>query len=140
MNINNYMFDKFGSFEYYHSLSVLLKTWLPKEKYSEEPKAFIHVQAKSFDMVVMHKGQLALANTFTFRTPQDFIYYVLFSLEQLKLNPDTIPVEVCGHIRKDDDLYAILYRFVRNISFIESPILGFDETPKHFHFLLKHLG
>ena len=34
MNINNFFFEKYGSFSYYHSVTIMLKTILEKEKYS----------------------------------------------------------------------------------------------------------
>lgn len=133
MNVNNYMFDRFGSFKYFHSLSVLLKTWLTSEKYSEKPRAYVHVLENTFDLVIVRDGKLALANTYNYRTPEDFIYYILFSFEQLKLNPDTLEVQVYGNIQREDDLFEILYRYVRNVDLI-------SERSKRSQFLHKNLS
>lgn len=141
MNINNYLFERYGSFNYYHSISVLLKTILEKEKYSL-PKMYLHFQQNSFDCLVLKNGTLQLCNTYSYKTAEDFIYYTLFCMEQLKLDPETLPVLLCGDIRKNDDTYKIAYTYIRDIEFVGSEmtslkIEGEEET--HRHFTLKNI-
>src|SRR5690606_25090688 len=82
MNINNFFFEKYGAFNYFHSTTVLLKTIFGAEKYSL-PKMYLHFQKNSFDCIVLKNGELQLCNTYSFKTPEDFIYYTLFCMEQL---------------------------------------------------------
>ncbi len=140
MNINNFFFDKYGSFNYYHSTTLLLKSILEKEKYSL-PKMYLHFQKNSFDCIVLKNGELQLCNSYSFKTPEDFIYYTLFCMEQLKLNPENLPVLLCGEIDKDDENFKMAYTFIRNIEFAESnsTITKIDSNDKpHHHFILKH--
>ncbi|QAA81041.1 DUF3822 family protein [Aequorivita sp. H23M31] len=142
MNINNFFFEKYGSFNYYHSVGVLLKTLLEKENYSL-PKMYLHFQQNSFDCIVLKNGELQLCNTYAYKTAEDFIYYTLFCMEQLKLNPETIPVLLCGEIEADDDIYKMAYTYIRNIDFVpkEMNSLEIDNTEAaHRHFTLKNLG
>ena len=80
---------------------------------------YIHVQMDQFDCVVVKNGRTELCNTYSYKTSEDFIYYVLFCIEQLGLNPDTLPVIVCGDIELGDANYEILYTYIRDISFTE---------------------
>ena len=41
VNINNFIFDRFGSFEYKHSASILINRVLTLEKNTKNPKIFI---------------------------------------------------------------------------------------------------
>ena len=141
ININNYFFDQFGSFKYYHASTILIKSLLDAEKYTIEPKAFIHVSNEMFDFIVIKNGKLLICNSFVYKTPEDFIYYILFCFEQLKLNPDTVKTVLLGSINKEDDIYHILYKYVRNIEFhkdIHQKKLTDNDEPHH-HFLLKSL-
>ena len=141
MNINNYFFEKYGSFNYYHASSVMVKTILEKEKYPL-PKMYLHFQQHSFDCVVLKNGILQLCNTYNYNTPEDFIYYTLFCMEQLKLDPETLPVLLCGAIGKNDPTYKIAYTYIRNIEFVGtdfSTIKIDDHEESHRHFLLKNL-
>ena len=46
-----------------------------------------------------------------------FIYYILFTAEQLNLNPETLNLVFIGDITEDDEIYNIAYKYIRNISF-----------------------
>ncbi len=121
MNINNYFFEKYGTFDFYHSTTVLLKTLLNAEKKSINSKVYLHVQKGNFDCIVIKNGKLLLCNNYPFTTPEDFVYYTLFCFEQLKLNPDTIETVFCGEVKKGDEIYNIAYTYIRNISFLKPP-------------------
>ncbi len=140
MNINNFFFEKYGSFNYYHSTTVLLKTILEEEKYSL-PKMYLHFQKHSFDCIVLKNGELQLCNSYTFKTPEDFIYYTLFCMEQLNLNPENLPVIFCGEIEREDDNYKIAYTYIRNIEFAKistSKVKIDSEDNRHRHFILQN--
>ncbi len=140
VNINNYFFENYGSFSYYHSATVLLKTILEKEKHSLAPKVYLHFEKNSFDCVVLKNGELQLCNTYQYKTPEDFIYYTLFCLEQLKLNPETVDIFLCGEINKNDSNYNIAYTYIRNIEFAPSPSnleIG-KNGMEHHHFIIKN--
>lgn len=141
VNITNYFFDRFGTFQYFHSTSVLLKTILDHEKHTIVPKVYIHVQKDFFDCIIVRDGTLQLCNSYPYRTPEDFIYYILFCLEQLQLNPDTVNLYLCGNINENDDNYEILYNYIRNINFTDLPALDrmqIDTKDDHHHFILKN--
>ena len=66
----------------------------------------------------MKNKKLLLFNVFEYHSKEDFIYYVLFVFEQLNLDVETTPIKLSGQIEKDDDIYSILYTYVRHIGFI----------------------
>ena len=141
MNINNFFFEKYGSFDYYHSISIMLKTILENEKYSL-PKMYLHFQKNSFDCIVLKNGELQLCNSYSYKTPEDFIYYTLFCMEQLNLNPETLPVMFCGEIEKDDENFKIAYAYIRNLECMDSNFSKakhLDNDKPHNHFILKHM-
>lgn len=139
MNINNFFFEKYGSFSYYHSTTILLKTILEKEKYTL-PKMYLHFQKNSFDCIILKNGELQLCNSYTYKTPEDFIYYSLFCMEQLNLNPENLTVLLFGEIEKDDDNFKIAYTYIRNLEFLDSnfSIKTLNDDRPHNHFILKN--
>lgn len=116
VNINNYLIDHFGSFDYKHSFTFLVKKILDFSKNIDETQLFVHIQENDFQIVAVKNQKLLLFNSFEFKTPEDFIYYLLFTTEQLELNPETISVKLLGNISKDNDLFKIAYKYIRNIS------------------------
>jgi len=117
VNINNFIYDKFGTFTYKHFSTVLIDAVLNIEKNVSKPKLYAHVAKNHFEVIVTQKSKLEFYNTFDFVSKEDFIYYILFAIEQLKLNPETLEVVLLGDINKDDDLYNIAYKYIRFVSF-----------------------
>jgi hypothetical protein len=117
VNINNYIYDTFGAFTYNHFSSILIDKILQLEKHADNEKLYVHVNKDHFEIVVTNKGKLILYNTFDYSTKEDFIYYILFTIEQLKLNPEKIDLVLFGNIEKDSSLFEMLYKYIRHISF-----------------------
>ncbi len=117
ININNYLFEIYGEFEYKHASTIFLERILKAEEDSTDEKMYINVESFHFEMIVIKKGQFQLYNTFEYFTKEDFIYFILFTVEQLKLNPENLVVKLSGHIVKDDTLYKMLYTYIRHVEF-----------------------
>ena len=141
MNINNFFFEKYGSFSYYHSITIMLEAILKKEKYTL-PKMYLHFQKNSFDCIVLKNGELQLCNSYTYKTAEDFIYYTLFCMEQLKLNPENLPVILFGEIEREDENFKIAYSYIRNLEFLSPGFtskMNFNDAKPHNHFILKNV-
>ncbi len=110
--------DTFSDYKINHHSSCLIESLLFQYKnQAPEEKMFVNVSNSYFDIIVIKNKELLLYNYFNYKTCEDFIYYILFVLEQLKLNPENIDLILLGNIEKRSDLYQILYKYIRNISF-----------------------
>ncbi len=145
-NINNYFFEKYGEFEYRHCISILVEEFLKLNQDQEEgTKVYLNCYAGGYDLVVIQKRDLLLANSFKCNTKEDFIYYLLFTAEQLELDPTTFELILLGKITKNSDYYDIAYTYVKEVRFLKTSfgiIYGGDgEPPKGYsHYtLLKAL-
>ena len=127
VNINNYIFDNFGAFEYKHASTILIETILQNKKSSEVSHLYVNVDQFHFEIVAIDKGDLLLYNSFEYNTKEDFIYFLLFTVEQLKFNTEALILKLSGAIEKDDELYKIAYKYIR---FVE-----FDKPSKAYTFL-----
>lgn len=119
-SVNNFLFETFGSFDYYHSTTVFTKFLLNKFVNSTEPKILINFQDSYFEMGVVANKKLLFVNRFEIRTKEDFIYYMLFTMEQLELSTETIEVVLTGTITKDDPYYELAHTYVRHLSVLEA--------------------
>ena len=119
ININNYVFDRFGAFEYKHSSTVLIESLLKTEADKQSKKLFINVSKNYFELIAIADHIVEFYNTFEYQTKEDFIYFILFTIEQLKLDPETIQTKIMGDISKEDELFEIVYKYIRFVDFIE---------------------
>lgn len=120
VNINNYIFETFGEFIYKHSSTLLIDAILQKNGVNDNPEFYIHINNSTLEVLVLDKDQLQLFNVFEFHSKEDFIYYILFVFEQLNLDVETTNIKLIGRIEKDDNLYKILYTYVRHVDIIDS--------------------
>lgn len=137
VHINNYLFQNFGTFEYKHHTTVLIEKLLSLGHF-EEKKVYVNVASKNFDVIVIQNKQLKFSNTFHFETKEDFIYYILFTFEQLKLDVEKIELYFCGDIELESEIYNSTYQYIRNIFFLESnnPIFDQISASKHSNYIL----
>ncbi|KAA1244699.1 DUF3822 family protein [Aquimarina sp. RZ0] len=116
-NINNFFFETFGSFTFKHSSTILVDNILTKEKNNESILVYSHMNFKYFDLVVVNKGKLILSNSYIYENKDDFLYYLMFTAEQLRLNPEEFQLIFLGNISKNSDYYTIADKYIRNINF-----------------------
>lgn len=119
VNINNYLLDQFTTFNYKHVNTILVSKLLEFSKNIDEKQVFVHFSKNKFEIIVVQNQKLLLFNSFDFVTKEDFIYYLLFTTEQLNLNPEHFKVQLLGLISEDSELFEIAYKYVRNVSLLD---------------------
>lgn len=122
VNINNYIFKMFDSFVYNHYSSIILEKVKLNEKNTTTPSLYLNININHMEITYFVKNKLVFYNRFDFNTKEDVMYYLLFTIDQLKLNPEEIPVVITGNISEDDDNYKIIYKYIRNVSIFNSEI------------------
>jgi len=128
VNINNFLLDTYGTFEYKHSSTIIIEKLLNQYKNLANHHCFINIINSKFEIIILKNNQLELFNCFSFNTKEDFIYYILFTFEQLNLNPEEVKLILLGDIEKDSELYDILFQYIRYVEFYK---------PSHFSPFLK---
>ena len=119
-NINNYIFERFGSFDYYHATTLLVEQLLQKEKNNSETSVFAYINNSNFHLIAVQNGRLKICNTFVHETAEDFLYYLMFTAEQLQLNPEEFSLFLLGDIHSDHPYYKIAYNYIRNIQLLRN--------------------
>ncbi len=119
VNINNFLIDQFGPFVYKNANSILVTKILELSKNVEEKQVFAHFSAGKFEIFVVQNQKLLLFNSFDYHAKEDFLYYLLFTAEQLNLNPETFKLHLLGDISENSDIYKMAYKYVRNVDFLD---------------------
>lgn len=116
VNVNNYIYELFGEFVFKHSGTVMVESLLTGQNIAKEPTCYVHVADRQMELTVISQRKLLLYNSFDFGTKEDFIYYLLFTLEQLKLDTESTKLKLFGAVEEGDAIYDICYEYVKNIS------------------------
>lgn len=115
-NLNNYFFETFGSFTYTHVLTSFLNQITLYNKNLKEKVIYVNLHSRSVDIIAMVDNKVVLTNSHRHENREDFMYYILFTAEQLNFNPEDFRLSLFGQIDKNDSYYEIAYKYIRNIS------------------------
>ena len=112
----------FPGFQIKSNSSILIE-YLAKYHTSQNDKKLFLSVGKNYIEIIIFKGKdLLLQNIFKYHNKEDVLYYVLFCMQELGLSTEKDPIILLDNIRKNDDVFSILYDYIRNISFIKRPI------------------
>tara|TARA_R110001592_G_scaffold125325_2_gene335220 strand:- start:433 stop:1296 length:864 start_codon:yes stop_codon:yes gene_type:complete len=144
-SIPDYIINLFNTIEkvnYRHFSSSLIEaSVLHAKKTNNDLVIDIHILSSSFQMMVVKNQTLELYNSFPYQTSEDFIYYVLFVLNQLDIKPKDINIRLLGEVDKNSAIYEILYKYSNSINFgVRTENLkfsyAFEDIPQHYYYSL----
>ena len=125
-----------------HFSSSLIEACLLQAK-NEKSLSWInvHILPSSFQVIVIKNQKLELYNSFIYQSSEDFIYYLLFVLDQLNINNEEATITLTGAVEKNSVIYSILFKYIKTLNFGNRPDnLKFsyllEEIPQHFHYSL----
>ena len=114
-NVNNYLFDNFGSFDYYHYSTLFIKKCI-KSSHKIKNSTNLNFRGDCFDIVIFKNKKLMFHNSFNYKTKEDVLYFILSSFLQNKLKFEKTYLFVSGEIDENDDVFVFLKSFHRKIS------------------------
>ncbi len=103
----------------------------------------VNVQENSIDIALYNK-KLIFFNTFEFQTAEDFLYFVLATLEQNTFTLDETEVVLAGEIETGSAIFITLKQYIPKIKFAvtNKSIVkqnDFVKIPDHFYYTLFNL-
>ena len=107
----------FGNVQFYHLGSALIQGSAQLQENFKSERVFLYVQDRRLHVLSFRGEELFFYNAFEFSDGKDFVYYAMLAYHQFKLSTEHVPCLLCGDIEEDSELYKLLYRYVRHLSF-----------------------
>ena len=122
-----------------HQSSVFLNAIL-KEPADDPVNTYVNVNSRSFDLAIVKEGKLLFFNNFKFNTKDDFIYFLMFALEQQQLAGQDVPVYFTGLISGNSEIIKLCERYIKRIRFIRpdgsvNVDMSLSGTPFHYYYI-----
>lgn len=123
-----------------HNTSALIEAALRNsEPASSTKKMFLSIEESHVSILVTRGKVLEFCNVFPYNNDADFIYFVMFVMDELKMNPDADTVILWGELVPNSPIYEKLYRYIRNVQFGNRPSMlsfgyQFDELLDHRYY------
>ncbi len=125
--------------QYYNSFAPLINS-IEKEMGGLVGKhVWLNIHPNVLQIVFFDGKELIFSNQFPFETEKDFLYYVMLVYSQFKLNPEETPLHISGQLVRESAIFKNLYRYIRNISFMNISDnyqlnTHLTEHPSYFYF------
>ncbi|HDR88599.1 MAG TPA: DUF3822 family protein [Bacteroidetes bacterium] len=143
--LGNTLIKHFQQAEFFHYGVPLIEHPLtaPGNK-GRDPQALLHLHHEHMEMVVHGDKKLTFYNAFRFSHPHDVLFFVMYVLEQLKLNPEKTELLISGKIDKTSGIYLLLKQYIKNVGFARPNELftysyTFQDSPSHLFVHLLNL-
>lgn len=141
VNVNNYIIDTFGQFTYKHSLTVFTDSLMKGgPSNSEDTRVFANLEHGFLELVILRGKSLLLSNSHEFFSKEDLLYFLLFTYQQLELNPESTELILSGSITSDSDEFNLIYKYIRHVQLIQdfypSPFKGISNNDYSRYFIV----
>lgn len=105
----------------------------------------LYFEGEFVTIVLRSNHALRYCNRFGFKNPQDLTYYILYVLEELRLEPYSVNILLYGEITPFSDSYTNLSEFLPHMMFGQTPAGmlfngDFDDLPEHRYLSLYGLS
>lgn len=118
--ISSLLDELFPRYNLYPQSYPLIETGLTKTKISEKPnrqRMLVQVFEDFFETLVIDKGQIVNYNTYSYKSANDMLYFIVNTFEQLGLSQEECEVAFSGFIEQDNLATIHLKKFVRTVYF-----------------------
>ena len=121
--------------QFVHQTSALIKSILLQASRTER-RIYAFVERNYVTVLVVSQSGLEFCNVFHYVSPEDFIYYIIFVMQEMKLNPEQETITVWGDITHDSTLFTTMQKYIRHIKLGKKP--ADVEYSYKFHDLFEH--
>lgn len=123
-----------------HQTTLFINSVLKEEPYESDTNIFVNVNSRSFNLAVVNQGKLEFFNTFKFNTKDDFIYFLMFAIEQQQLASRDIPVYFTGLVSNNSEIIRLTERYIRRVRFLRPNAsvnvdLSLSNTPFQYYYI-----
>lgn len=119
MAYNQIAQDFFPSAVILSRAAALINYVLPRFRNRPSSLMFINLYRDEFDLLVLENGKMIFCNNYTYKAPEDLVYYTLFVMDQLSINPEKAEVNMSGNISIKSDLLKLLRKYIRFVSILK---------------------
>jgi hypothetical protein len=145
-DVFNWLISAFPHGQIHHMTTAMADYLLWAHRGNNEDIITVQVYPAYAEIIVNCGKNLNLLNRFEYSTAEELVYYILFIMEQLQLNPDHVPVVFAGTISAPDQAYQLSCKYIRNVSFALLPDLVtgaevLEDIPAHtcFHIFCQQI-
>ncbi|MBE0662740.1 MAG: DUF3822 family protein [Bacteroidales bacterium] len=141
--LNEWIRNHYPGSRQLHSCGSLIRSfYLQCKGSSPATRILANVQGDTIDIIIFKGSDFQFCNSFHYTSQTDLLYYLLFVMEQLKINTEESPLYLSGIVENESELYRLLATYFRFVGFIPdaedrkfSPSFDHAPLPRYFDLL-----
>lgn len=112
--------DNYSEAAIFHRSSALIKMIYHHLKVNPlQAGIFLNVREQSIDLASFKGGRLIFFNSFDCNGKEDMLYYTLYTIEQLNLEPDNVQLVISGMVDIGSEPHYLLEQYINPVLFLE---------------------
>jgi hypothetical protein len=124
--------ERFSPSQYLHVYTPVLKV---NNGFGGADQIAICFTTQYFRVLVKKDNEIQLAQTYSYKTPLDVVYYLLKICYEFHMNQSQAVVVVSGFIDRDSALFLELHHYFLNLNFEQEPFYSLPENDNpHYYF------
>lgn len=131
---------------YVHQISALLQATADLDRHRLTPdNVYLYFEDELLTIIHRKEHRLQYCNRFGYKHVQDLAYYVLYTFDEQRINPEATTLSLFGEITPFADAFTELSRFLPHLTFGHTPpgltlANEFSDLPDHRYLSLYGLG
>lgn len=123
--------ERFPSAKFFHAYTPSLKIY---NGFVAPNQIDIHFGTQDFRVLVKKDKQVQLAQTYSYKTPLDVVYYLLKICYEFQLNQSEVFIIISGLLEQDSALYKELHNYFSNLHFAQAPAYSLPENEYPYYY------
>lgn len=111
-DIEGFLRRTFFNVSIFHHLTPLCRYFLGKHNRGNSRRMYANLRTDSLDLIVVDKGNLLMANTFSFTQPIDAVYYILACQQNLGIDPMSNELMLSGDQAMREEITPVLREYI----------------------------
>jgi hypothetical protein len=139
LHLHKLLKERFASANFFHAYTPALKVG---NGFVNEDQIDIYFTTRYFRVLVKQDHQLVLAQTYSYKTPLDVVYYLLKICYEFGMEQSRTHVILSGLIDRESALYEELHHYFLNLNFVfdQGYKLPDTEYPHYYFTILYYLA
>ncbi|MBI5857424.1 MAG: DUF3822 family protein [Sphingobacteriales bacterium] len=128
---------KFPTAQFRHRYSIAIRNI---NEAGSKGLLLVDFGTEEFTLLAAKNGRLLLAESYSYSTPEDVLFYLLKCCGQFLFSQKEVQLRLSGLIEKDSALFKEIYQYFINIELRSATWNSGEEYPAHFFTLLNDLA
>lgn len=140
-DITTLMVNKFPEVIFVHQNNIFVKDIISRAENLKFklPYIQINVNPNSFEIGIYMNDKFQMINTYNYDNENDFIYYVLNTINQYDIKLNKAYINFSGFVEKDTEFYYFIHQYLPKINFLKlntGLVFNFKDVEEHLFYNL----